>query len=55
MASYKENEQFASTVIDTGSLLDSAIEYIQSNLSPGDVFNIIDLDTWAEENGYVKG
>lgn len=36
------------------SSLDEAISWIGSNLQPDDVFSIADLESWAEDNGYVK-
>lgn len=38
----------------SGSALDSAIDWIKSNLNPDDVFDESDLEAWAEANGYVK-
>lgn len=36
------------------STLDSAIQWIQSNLSPDEVFSVKELQEWAESNGYTK-
>lgn len=35
-------------------LLDQAIEWINSNLEPGDVFEEDLLEAWAEANGYKR-
>ena len=35
-------------------MLDIAIEWISANLSPDEVFNTKQLETWATENGFVK-
>lgn len=34
--------------------MNDAIEWIQSNLEPEDVFKIGDLEMWADTNGYIK-
>ena len=34
--------------------LDSAIEWMQSQLDPDDVFTEKRLENWAESNGYTK-
>lgn len=34
--------------------LDSAIEWMQSQLDPDDVFTEKKLENWAESNGYTK-
>ena len=35
------------------SLLDEAVDWIASNLNPGDVFPDHDLREWAEKNGFI--
>ena len=52
-------DEMASNVEETTvkmnlSTLDAAISWMQSNLDPDDVFSTKDLETWAENNGYVK-
>ena len=37
-----------------GDILYEAIEYISARFHPEDVFEEEDLNTWAEEHGYVK-
>lgn len=54
MATYNENKEFTESVINVAGLLDDAIDYIKSNLTPEDVFDKSDLENWAEENGYVE-
>lgn len=39
---------------DDSDLLDKAIEWIQKNISPEDVFDEKDLKNWALENGFVE-
>ena len=34
-------------------LLETAIEWIRKNMEPEDVFSETDLQSWAENNGYV--
>jgi hypothetical protein len=34
--------------------LDSAIHWISRNLDPDDVFDLKQLEDWAESNGYEK-
>jgi len=53
MASTKQNNDFLRDVIPS-DLLDQAIEYIQKNLNPEDVFTDNQLQDWAESNDYVK-
>lgn len=45
----KQDNAFLVDVIGTGTL-EAAIEWIQSNLSPAEVFTISDLSDWAEDN-----
>ena len=53
MASYKENKQFLSSVINE-NLLDEAINWIKSNMNPDDVFDEDQLEEWAKDNGFVE-
>ena len=52
MAGYRENKEFKDDIF--GNILDDAINWIQSNLQPEDVFDEEKLKDWAEDNGYVK-
>lgn len=36
------------------SAIDTAINWIGHNLEPDDVFDVKDLQAWAESNGYTK-
>ena len=54
MPSSNANQKFAKGIIDVDNLLDSAIDWIQCNMSAEDVFPKESLAEWAEENGYVK-
>jgi hypothetical protein len=61
MTSVKQDQLFAEEMSGQAeevkmkhSTLDVAIDWIQDNLSPEDVFDTKDLQTWAENNGYVK-
>jgi hypothetical protein len=53
MTSSSQDRNFLNDVIGTG-LLESAIEWIKSNLEPEDVFSEETLDTWATLNDYEK-
>lgn len=53
MASARENEEFKDLII-VGYPLDAAIEWIQLNLSPEEVFEKEDLAFWAENNGFSE-
>lgn len=53
MASFNSDKAFRDAMVDT-DLLDKAIEWIGENLEPTDVFSKEQLETWAENNGYVK-
>jgi hypothetical protein len=35
-------------------LLEKAIAWIAGNMNPEDVFPVRDLETWADDNGYVQ-
>jgi len=47
-----ENE-FKNMVVPD-SLLEDAVEWIKSSLSPDDVFPKDELVIWAENNGFIK-
>jgi len=53
MASYKQEQDFINNIISS-DLLENAIDWIKNNLSPDDVFSQKDLESWAEDNKYVK-
>ena len=53
MTTIKQDEDFLSSVVGKG-LLESAIDWIQSNLQPEEVFNDTALDIWATNQGYQK-
>lgn len=50
--SSKQDYEFREALIPK-SLLEDAIEWIITNLTPEDVFNKKQLEEWAEDNGYV--
>lgn len=52
MVSNHQNKEFAE-YLHTNCLLEMAIDWIQDNLDPADVFSSDDLHTWAVDNGYV--
>lgn len=63
MPTRKDDELFASEMSDmvetcaikmSKSTLDVAIQWMQSNLEPEDIFSEKQLSNWAETNGYIK-
>lgn len=52
MATVKQNNEFVQAT-RVQYPLDEAIDWIQSNLSPEDVFNPDALEAWADRNHYV--
>jgi len=48
-----EDRRFLEEVIGS-RVLESAIDWIQNNLNPSDVFTERDLDSWATLNDYEK-
>lgn len=53
MASYNERKKFISDLMPD-DLLDEAIDWIKSNMSPDDVFDKSQLEEWAKDNGFVE-
>ena len=53
MASTKQNNDFTDDLFGNYPL-DQAIEWINSNLDPDDVFDDAALETWAVDNGYTQ-
>lgn len=49
----REFKEIISAELPDG-LLQVAIDYIERNLEPDDVFGKKDLENWAESNGYIK-
>jgi hypothetical protein len=49
----KQNSSFVDTVM-VNAPLDEAVEWINNNLDPKDVFDEAKLEAWAENNGYKK-
>lgn len=49
-----DNRYFSDSIIDRECLLDGAIDWINTNLTPDDVFDSSTLDDWALTNGYEK-
>lgn len=61
MPTSRQDQDFADVMKDnvdevkmSTTSLDSAIEWIQSQLEPDDVFTEKQLGSWAESNGYSK-
>lgn len=51
---FDQNANFAKDIVDSGHLLDNAIDYITTRYSPEDIFSTESLEVWACENGYIK-
>ena len=49
----RQDSEFVSAVISS-TLLEEAIDWIQSNMDPEDVFDEKTLATWAGEYGYEE-
>jgi hypothetical protein len=47
------NSAFVGTVVGA-DLLDRVAEYINDNLRPEDIFEDVELEEWATDNGFVK-
>ena len=45
----RQDEDFLKSIIES-TVLGKAIEWIQENLEPGDVFSDKDLEKWADHN-----
>lgn len=63
MPTVRQDEIFANEMSDmvesttvkmSKSTLDIAIDWMQSNLEPEDIFSEKQLSNWAEANGYIK-
>lgn len=60
MATFRTTQEnaFYDVVIDSNmsksSLIEDAIDWIQANCYPEDVFDKKALEEWAENNGYTK-
>lgn len=57
MTSVNQDNDFIKRIVlpsISSDLLGDAISWINTNLSPEDVFDKKFLDEWAEEEGYVK-
>ena len=57
MLTYKDEAQFWEACTESlrnERLLKDAIAWIRENMTPEDVFDNESLDTWANNNGYVK-
>ena len=49
MANYQQDIDLAETLIDSGSLLDKAVAWIETNLSVTPVFSENELRSWARD------
>lgn len=53
MTTYRQDQDFLDSVI-SDTLLEDAIEWIQSNMHPEDVFSDDQLTDWALDNDFVE-
>lgn len=53
MPTKEQGRKFREHLIDSGISLSSAVDFINDNIKPEDVFDVTQLKKWAEENGYV--
>ena len=53
MTTSKQNKEFTEALLPQFPL-DQAIEWIGSNMDPGDVFDASKLEAWAEGNGFKQ-
>lgn len=51
--SIKEDNDFRDALIST-TFLEEAIDWINKNMNPEDIFDSSSLNNWAVENGYLK-
>ena len=52
MTTAKQDSEFAYAVVGE-LLLEKAIDWISSNMSPEDVFSERDLETWSRSHDYI--
>ena len=53
MPTYQDEQMFKSEVVGN-DLLDNAISWIKASLHPDEVFDLSDLEAWAEDNGWTR-
>lgn len=53
MTTGKQDRDFINEMM-ASDLLERAIEWIQRNLNPEEVFKDHDLRTWARDNGFIE-
>lgn len=55
MISLKERKAFADHALPSfESLLEDALSWIATNLSPDEVFSTAELESWAKNEGWTK-
>ena len=54
MATTRQWDRDFLTSVISSTLLEEAIEWIASNMSPEDVFSDDDLETWAIDSNFTK-
>ena len=53
MTTVQQDKAFLASIINA-TLLEDAINWIQGNMEPQDVFNPGQLEAWADDNDYVR-
>ncbi len=51
--SAKQNKEFTDAILPNYPL-DAAVDWINNNMDPGDVFTEDKLEAWAEGNGFKR-
>jgi hypothetical protein len=54
MPTKEQGKKFREAVIEKGISLSSAVDFINENMKPDEVFDDVHLHQWAQENGYAK-
>jgi hypothetical protein len=53
MTTAKQDNEFIGAVIPC-TLLETAIDWIRSNMYPDEVYEKFELEEWAKDNGFVE-
>lgn len=54
MSTTSNQDRDFTSALDLNALLERAIEWIDDNMDPEDVFSLKKLEAWAEERGYKQ-
>lgn len=53
-ASTRQGQDFWEELRGDLSPLETALDFVEANFTPQDVFEVSELEDWATENGFVK-